>query len=135
MACTVGRMPLRRYADILADAEQELVEPSELDRARLSRGPVGVMSGDDIVPGSDFFFCGKNLKPEFMPVCACGIFADFLCDYPMAGGKTCDAPLCEEHRHPIRADMDFCLVHFAEFRGKSGRSSLGVWPPARGEKA
>lgn len=82
------------------------------------------------------FLCGEGVA-----ACACGYFAEYLCDFPMGGGKTCDAPLCEDcARHPgpivhpldeITArrlpeedkrrkrlkqqvdDMHFCLPHWA----------------------
>ena len=28
---------------------------------------------------------------------SCGVLAEFLCDFPMGRGKTCDAPLCVDH--------------------------------------
>jgi hypothetical protein len=27
----------------------------------------------------------------------CAVIAEYLCDWPMGRGKTCDAPLCENH--------------------------------------
>jgi hypothetical protein len=52
--------------------------------ARLpNRGP------DD--PGG--FIDGSGVK-----ACStCGILAEYLCDFPMGKGKTCDAHLCEDH--------------------------------------
>lgn len=39
------------------------------------------------------FLCG-----EFGPHCgACASVGDFLCDFPVGDGKTCDMPLCESH--------------------------------------
>jgi hypothetical protein len=41
----------------------------------------------------------------------CGAPADKLCDYVIAEGKTCDAPICGKcalHREP---DCDYCKEH------------------------
>lgn len=45
---------------------------------------------------------------------ACGFLADYLCDYPLGGGKTCDAPLCDEHaikQGMETDDLHFCRAH------------------------
>lgn len=34
-----------------------------------------------------------------------------LCDHPMGGGRTCDSPLCHEHRHHVAPDRDYCPPH------------------------
>lgn len=59
------------------------------------------------------FVCGDV---EF-PVCACGHAADFLCDYPVGRGKTCDLALCGCCRESIGEERDLCRVHAAQFRG------------------
>lgn len=40
--------------------------------------------------------CGERDK-SFAACVGCGCLAEYLCDYPMGGGKTCDAPLCLDH--------------------------------------
>ena len=42
--------------------------------------------------------CGSFPASE---LCACGVFAEYLCDYPLGKGKTCDAPLCATHAMPV----------------------------------
>jgi hypothetical protein len=59
------------------------------------------------------FVCG-DFKIE---ACACGHTADFLCDYPMGRGKTCDLALCGCCRESIGEERDLCRVHAAQFRG------------------
>lgn len=59
------------------------------------------------------FTCGDI---EF-PACACGHSADFLCDYPIGRGKTCDLELCGCCREAIGEELDLCRVHAAQFRG------------------
>lgn len=52
------------------------------------------------------FVCGKGIQP-----CAnCGQLADFLCDYPIGGAKTCDLPICHQCRIHI-GKYDFCPIH------------------------
>ncbi len=34
-----------------------------------------------------------------------------LCDFKLANGKTCDAPLCKAHAHHTGDDTDYCLPH------------------------
>ncbi len=36
---------------------------------------------------------GTGIKP----CSCCRVIADYMCDYPMGKGKTCDAPLCADH--------------------------------------
>jgi hypothetical protein len=60
------------------------------------------------------FMCGKGLVS-----CAfCGHLAEYYCDYPIGDGRTCDLPLCKEHkkhRPDIGVDIDYCPHH----KGKS----------------
>jgi len=52
------------------------------------------------------FACGSGIRP-----CAnCGQVADFLCDYPVGEGKTCDLPICSQCRTHV-GKYDFCPVH------------------------
>lgn len=41
----------------------------------------------------------------------CGSPARFLCDFKLAGGKTCDKPLCGLCRTPQGPDVDWCKDH------------------------
>ena len=46
-----------------------------------------------LADGSHGHIRGTGIKP-----CAsCPVIAEYLCDYPMRRGKTCDAPLCRNH--------------------------------------
>lgn len=45
---------------------------------------------------------------------SCAYCADYLCDWPMGKGKTCDAPLCEDHASEIGVDLHLCPVHAIE---------------------
>lgn len=61
--------------------------------------------------------CMRGRKQKFCRVGFCNKPAVALCDYPVIDdhGKstTCDAPMCEAHRHPVpgKADTDWCNVH------------------------
>lgn len=44
------------------------------------------------------WICGEGI----IPCSICGIVADYLCDYPLGKGKTCDAPLCRAHAIPVQ---------------------------------
>jgi hypothetical protein len=45
----------------------------------------------------------------------CQDWTEFLCDYPIGNGKTCDHPLCLDCRHHIGDGQDLCPVHFKMF--------------------
>lgn len=62
-------------------------------------------------PGGRVFMCG-----DLGAHCAeCGWFGDYLCDYPVGDGKTCDRQLCEGHANEIAPDLHYCAAH------------LGMW--------
>lgn len=43
----------------------------------------------------------------------CGI-SQFLCDWPLSDGKTCDAPLCPVHAHEVGKNRHYCHIHHAQ---------------------
>jgi hypothetical protein len=48
-----------------------------------------------------------------LPRCvACGGYAPFFCDYEIAPGQTCDAPVCGRCRYNIGL-KDYCPSHAA----------------------
>jgi len=70
----------------------------------------------------EFFY--RQVKPRGNPImvrgsgivaCAfCGRAADYRCDAPIGNGRTCDLPLCIEHkkhRPDIGSDIDYCPHH------------------------
>lgn len=66
------------------------------------------------------FMCGSFDEPHCFE---CAGFGDFLCDYPVGEGKTCDRPMCDKHRNNIAPEMDYCDHHFQEwekFRASGG---------------
>lgn len=74
------------------------------------------------------FLCG-SIKQE--PHCNCGHVADFLCDYPIGNGKTCDLSLCWCCRKSAGEELDMCRIHFVEFKAKSGVERVNEWPPRK----
>ena len=62
------------------------------------------------------WICGGG-APE--KICACGFVADFLCDYPMGDGKTCDVQLCSTCAKQIGEDKHLCEIHWHEWKGKA----------------
>lgn len=67
------------------------------------------------------FICG-----DLGPHCAeCARVGDeFLCDYPVGEGKTCDRPLCSDHAHEVAPNIHYCTGHHADF--EAFRSAGGV---------
>lgn len=70
--------------------------------------------------GNLYFICG-----DLGPHCAaerCGASSDFLCDYPVGNGSTCDASLRRSHTYEVANNVHYCPGHFQlwlEFK-KSG---------------
>ena len=42
---------------------------------------------------------------------ACASVGDFLCDFPVGDGKTCDMPLCEGHANEVAPNIHYCPGH------------------------
>lgn len=65
------------------------------------------------------YMCGDRVDMESLGLCHwCCKPATAMCDYPMGNGKTCNLPLCDEHRVRQRdehgnviVDVDFCPIH------------------------
>jgi len=75
----------------------------------------------------DFFYRKVRPKSQAKPIIVCGIgiipcafcgeVADFRCDAPIGDRRTCDLPLCTEHKHhrpDIGSDIDYCPHHRQE---------------------
>lgn len=69
--------------------------------------------------GKTMFLCG-----DFGPHCAdCAAVGDFLCDYPVGKGKTCDRPMCDDHAHEIGYELHYCEAHYQmwqDFKNQGG---------------
>ena len=71
------------------------------------------IENESFIDATPMIVCGDI---EF-PACACGHVADFLCDYPVGRGATCDLALCGCCREAIGEERDLCRIHAAQFRG------------------
>lgn len=47
-------------------------------------------------------------------VVRCCAMSSYLCDFELANGKTCDAPICDEHARQIGPDRHLCPTHASE---------------------
>lgn len=103
------------------------------------------------VGGSYAWVRGTGLKT--CSVRGCFVLQEFLCDYPMGKGKTCDAPLCrrhamlQAHRMPVNLPglfdeteedlderrIDFCPVHDAIAKGRRDATPRIDGGPADGQ--
>lgn len=63
------------------------------------------------------FICGEELEPpKEDELCQeCRAIGEFLCDFPMGPGKTCDRVLCSKHAYQIGEDLHFCKHHYEEY--------------------
>ena len=90
-----------------------------------------IRRGSVIVLARDVTASATVSNCDRAPVCACGITAEYLCDYPIGGGKTCDLNLCDRCKRSIGEDRDLCLVHHAQVMGIP---KVNPWPPKRGDR-
>lgn len=63
--------------------------------------------------GHPMFMCGPGDDEHCF---SCGWFGDYLCDYPVGEGKTCDRMMCDDHKNGVAPEVDYCDVHYAEWR-------------------
>lgn len=54
-----------------------------------------------------------NGSPIVGSTMRCCAISSFLCDWVLVDGKTCDAPLCEEHARAVGPDRHLCPTHMA----------------------
>lgn len=94
--------------------EENRYQPSQQDFERLQfvlGYPAGFFYRPDSPPGT----FEPLMHHEDIEHCnRCIYVAEYLCDYPMGKGKTCDLPLCDEHAIQQGAewqDMHFCPQH------------------------
>lgn len=79
--------------------------------------------------------CSRREKPKRCK--ECGEIAPFLCDYPMSDKpipvigsmtmttlKTCDRPMCEDHRERVGENRDYCLRHARLAKEKKAQGEL-----------
>lgn len=55
----------------------------------------------------------------------CMAVGDYLCDFPVGEGKTCDRPMCDAHSKEIGPELHYCLAHqqmWERFKASGGVS-------------
>lgn len=67
-------------------------------------------------PGERMFICGDAL-PEEARCADCGDMGEFLCDYPVGDGLTCDRQLCDAHATEIAPNLHYCAPHRGMWEG------------------
>lgn len=78
--------------------------------------------------------CTRGRRPQCCRVGCCNKPSVALCDYPVLDdhGKptTCDAPMCEQHRHPVpgQADTDWCNAHWSYEQERKADPAQGELP-------
>ena len=60
--------------------------------------------------GGPAIMCGD--LGEYCAADGCMASTDFLCDYPVGDGRTCDLPLCRSHAYQVGDDVHYCPNHF-----------------------
>lgn len=68
---------------------------------------------------SNVFICG-----DFGEHCSdCAGIAEFLCDYPVGDGKTCDRKICHGHAKEVAPEIHYCESHYqawVKFKNSGG---------------
>jgi len=64
---------------------------------------------------------GQRGKP---PMVRCLGISSLLCDWPLEGGGTCDAPLCPDHATAIGPDRHLCPLHAPRAAEMPGQKPL-----------
>lgn len=69
--------------------------------------------------GQTMFVCG-----DLGPHCAdCAAGGEFLCDFPVGEGKTCDRSMCSDHATEIGPEIHYCNAHhqmWQDFKARGG---------------
>lgn len=72
--------------------------------------------------GGRGFLCG-NLDLPHCGDANCMDVGEYLCDFPVSNGKTCDMPLCHGHAFEAAPNIHYCPGHalmWREFRESGG---------------
>lgn len=72
--------------------------------------------------GATGIFCHRS-RTKRCGWCTQG--GQFLCDWKLPGGKTCDKPICSGHAQEVAADKHLCPEHQAAY---------AVWKAKRSAK-
>jgi hypothetical protein len=86
--------------------------------------PRPVLLADTMIESVEMNVCG-NIHIEMCGFGHCEYAADYLCDWPIGEGKTCDLPICNQHAVQQRHEIHFCPVHQAMFVEKAKQPVSG----------
>jgi hypothetical protein len=81
--------------------------------------------------GEAMFICGRDLDVAPCRGPECVYDGEFLCDFPMGRGKTCDLPLCGDHAREVGPELHLCPLHFPMWIEKARTDRVNPWPPPR----
>lgn len=109
MPCYIGRIKPPSKADF--ELWQGLGYTGSWENYRLLK------DGD---VGQTMFICG-DLGAH---CCDCAGVGEFLCDYPVGEGKTCDRSLCSEHASEIAPEIHYCHTHHQMWQAFKDRGGV-----------
>jgi hypothetical protein len=69
------------------------------------------------LPAREAIMCGDGVE-----ACRCGYEAEYLCDFPMGKGKTCDAKLCESCAIPVEVSGEVLPDELTQRRDPEARA-------------
>lgn len=75
------------------------------------------------------WFCGPGVRHDWVcGIDGCAHESEFLCDYPIGKGKTCDIPLCKDHSVKVGSNFHLCPVHAAMFHREAQGREVNPFP-------
>lgn len=101
-----------------AGFRRRIVKSQEEVKAELAQDCVPLLDG--------LFVCGGRSLADDLCGLACGMFADYLCDFPTPNRKrvkTCSMPLCSTHRVEQGDGLDYCPQHDLAMRQAAQEAS------------
>jgi hypothetical protein len=133
MPCVVGSMckPMTR-GEAARIASSNVEEALAILRKPRYGFPNGIEHEILEPDNSPMIMCGDGMEPS--DVCACAHFADYLCDWPVGRGKTCDIVMCDCCGTKVGDDKHLCAIHLALFdKDKPGSRNVAArpWPPRK----
>jgi len=68
------------------------------------------------VGGITAIACGPPRKPKRCGALGCAAPAQFLCDWKLSDGATCDRPVCARHAEQVAENRHLCPEHQEAWR-------------------
>jgi hypothetical protein len=73
-----------------------------------------------------WWICGEFPASDACASEGCIYFSEYLCDYPIGRGKTCDRSMCPGCAHQIGEDTHYCADHARAFADKCGANDNAI---------